>query len=171
MKPLLCLCLCLVVIAIVFTAVLLTVHPLKYKEYISEASALYGVDRVLIASVINAESSFRPNAVSNKGAVGLMQIMPATGEWVAKKMNIGFDDETLFDPRTNILIGTFYLNYLLGKFKDIQTALIAYNAGEGKVQAWLAEAGTPVLTSCPYPVTNKYVKKVLNGMRFYKIRL
>jgi len=171
MKPLLYLGLCLVVVVVLFVAALLTMYPLKYKDHISEASELYNVDKVLIASIINAESSFRPNAVSNKGAVGLMQVMPATGEWVAKKMKIEFDDSTLYDPRTNILIGTYYLNYLLSKFNDTQTALIAYNAGEGKVATWLTESEATVLTSCPYPVTNRYVKKVMQGQDFYKARL
>jgi len=170
MKPLLYMSLCLVVIVILFTTALFVVYPLKYKKHIIEASEFYNVDRVLIASVINAESSFRKDAVSNKGAVGLMQIMPTTGEWVAGKMKIDFNDETLKDPHTNILIGTFYLNYLLGKFKDTRTALIAYNAGEGKVTTWLAEAGSTTLTTSPYPVTNRYVDKVLNSMGFYKIR-
>jgi soluble lytic murein transglycosylase len=171
MKPLLYLGACLVIIVIVFTATLFTVYPLKYKKYIIEAADLYNVDRVLIASVINAESSFRKDAISNKGAVGLMQIMPTTGEWVAGKIGIEFTAETLTDPRTNILIGTFYLNYLITKFGDTRTALIAYNAGEGKVRTWLAEQGALTLTTCPYPVTNRYADKVSHGMRFYRIRL
>jgi len=170
MKPFLYICLALSLVAIVFVTVLFTMFPLKHKNYITEAATLYNVDPVLIASVINAESSFRKDAVSQKGAVGLMQVMPATGEWVAKQLKIDFTEETLKDPHTNILIGTYYLNYLLEKFKDLKTALIAYNAGEGKVATWLTDAGVTTLTTCPYPVTNKYVEKVLNGMNFYKIR-
>ena len=170
MKPLIILTACLVVIATVFTATLLAIYPLKYKKHISETAELYNVDQSLIASVINAESSFRPDSVSNKGAIGLMQIMPATGEWVAKKMQIEFTNETLTDPHTNVLIGTFYLNYLLNKFKDERTALIAYNAGEGKVTKWLADSESSTLTTSPYPVTNKYVDKVINGKRFYRFR-
>jgi len=171
MKPLLYLGICLVVVIVLFTVALFAMYPLKYKDHITEASELYNVDKVLIASVINAESSFKPNAVSNKGAIGLMQVMPSTGEWVAKKMSVEWGDEILYDPRTNILIGTYYLNYLLNKFNDVTTALIAYNAGEGKVAVWLSENDTTTLTSCPYPVTNRYVKKVMNGLDFYKVRL
>jgi len=170
MKPLFFVIFSLGIIAIVLTAVLLTAYPLKYKKHINAAADLYDVDPVLIASVINAESSFRRGAVSNKGAVGLMQIMPATGQWCAKKMNIEFNEETLQDPRTNILIGTFYLSYLQEKFRDERTALMAYNAGEGKVTAWLAKIDQPALLTCPYPETNKYVDEVLNGLKFYKLR-
>lgn len=177
MKPLICLGAILGVVAIAFTITLLALYPLKYKGHINEAAILYNVDRSLIASVINAESSFRPNAISDKGAVGLMQVMPATAEWIGSKINIEVTDEALENPQTNILIGTFYLNYLLDKFKDTKTALIAYNAGEGKVMAWLADGkysasaeGHSVLTSCPYPVTNRYVEKVMGGMNMYKLR-
>lgn len=177
MKPLIYIGATFGIIAIVFTAILFTLYPLRYKKHITLAATTYDVNPVLIASVINAESGFRRNAVSSKGAIGLMQVMPQTGEWVAKKMNIEFNSETLKDPRTNILIGTYYLNYLLEKFEDIKTALIAYNAGEGKVITWLtdgkysAEAeGHAVLISSPYPATNKYVEKILNGMNFYKAR-
>ena len=152
------------VVAAVYFSVLFSVFPLKYKAEIESASKLYGVDSALIASVINAESGYKANAVSSKGAVGLMQVMPATAEWVAKKMKIELYD--LKDPKTNILIGTYYLKYLLDKFGDTKTALMAYNAGEGKVQGWLNEK-----KACPYPETNKYVEKVLNGRKFYSIRL
>ena len=177
MKPLLYIGIVLGVIAIIFVAILFSVYPLRYKKHINEAATIYSVDPVLVASVINAESSFRRDAVSSKGAVGLMQLMPATAEWVAGQMKIEYSPEILKDPRINIQIGTFYLNYLLDKFKDVKTALIAYNAGEGSVMTWLADGrfsttaeGHSVLTSCPYPVTNRYVEKVLNGMNFYKIR-
>lgn len=186
MKVFLCLAAAAAVIALVFVAVLFTVFPLKYKNHITEAAALYNVDPRLIAAVINAESGFRADAVSHKGAVGLMQVMPATAEWVAGELNIRFDTETLKNPQTNILIGTFYLKHLLDKFADEKTALIAYNAGEGNVREWLADsryaakatsetAGAhtetrTVLVTCPYPVTNKYVEKVLNGKNFYRAR-
>jgi soluble lytic murein transglycosylase len=166
------------VIAVVLTATFFTLYPLKYKDNIKQAATLYDIDPALIASVINAESSFRKTAVSNKGATGLMQVMPSTAEWVAGKMKIDYDENNLTDPETNILIGTFYLNYLLEKFKDHRTAIIAYNAGEGKAANWLAdsrystttETGHRVLTTTPYPETNKYVQRVMSSISFYKFR-
>jgi len=161
-----------VLVAVVFSAVTLFAFPLKYKGTIRTASNAHNVDPVLVASVIRAESNFKPGAVSAKGAVGLMQIMPSTGEFIAKKM--GLADYDLWDARTNIEMGTFYLRYLLDKFEDLKTALIAYNAGEGNVQKWLSAAdiggGGVKLAKCPYPETNAYVEKVLNGMNYYRLR-
>ena len=145
---------------------------------IKQAADLYKVDEVLIASVINAESGYKPNAISNKGAVGLMQIMPSTAEWVGEKLDIAINEEILKNPKTNIFIGTYYLKYLLDKFGDMKTALIAYNAGEGNVISWLNDNkysaminNRTVLTSCPFKTTNRYVEKVLNGLNFYKLRV
>ena len=131
------------VIAVIFTATLFAVYPLKYRPDIRQAAALYNVDPVLVAAVINAESSFNPDAVSNKGAVGLMQVMPETAEWVAKQMNIKIESETLKNPRTNILIGTFYLSYLLDKFGDVKTALIATTPAKAKSATGLPMPVTP----------------------------
>jgi len=177
MKILLYILIGFTLLAVVSTAILFTLYPLRYRKYINEAAALHNIEPAIIASVINAESGFRRNAVSNKGAVGLMQIMPTTAEWLAGKMDIEFSQEMLKNPRTNILIGTFYLNYLLNKFQDLRTALIAYNAGEGKVITWLTDGrfstdsnGRSILTSCPYPETNRYVERVLRSMRFYRFR-
>ena len=164
-------------VAFIFTTVLFSFYPLRYKTEINTAAKLYNVNNALIASVINAESGYRPNVVSKKGAIGLMQILPTTAEWVAGKINMEFTEDTLKDPSSNILIGAYYLRYLLNKFGDTKTALIAYNAGEGNVQGWLGvkeysangNEGV-ILTKCPYPATNKYVEKVLNGTKFYKHR-
>ena len=176
------------VVAAVFTVMLYSFYPLKYKTEIKSAGSLFDVEASLIASVINAESGYHSNAVSGKGAVGLMQIMPDTAAWVASKL-AGLSDipapldadtldaDSLKNPEINILIGAYYLKYLLNKFEDKKTALIAYNAGEGNVQTWLSEkeyatAGDDrvVLFTCPYPETNRYVEKVLNGQKFYKHR-
>ena len=164
-------------VALIYTTVLFSFYPLKYKTEIRTIAEFYDVNSALIASVINAESGYHPNAVSNKGAVGLMQVIPSTAEWVASKIGIDFSIDALKHPRTNILIGTYYLKYLLDKFRDTKTALIAYNAGEGNVQNWLGntaylakDSENAVLKSCPFPGTNKYVEKVLNGIKFYKHR-
>ena len=159
------------VLALFLHVAIILLYPLHYKNEILFASKLYDVDAVLIASIINAESSFDANAVSNKGAVGLMQIMPSTAEWIAGKIGIEFTPEILKHPKTNILIGTFYIRYLLDKFGDIKTALMAYNAGQGKVQQWLDMNNATRLTTTPYPETNRYVEKVLNGKRWYRHRI
>ena len=166
------------VIAIVFSSVVFFAFPLKHKSYIQSSARAHNVDPILVASVIRAESGFKSRAVSPKGAIGLMQIMPATGDYIAAKSNSyfrkggvtegdgGFD---LFDPKTNIDMGTWYLKYLLDKFGDKRTALMAYNAGEGNVTRWLA--GKDRLTTTPFPETNAYVERVLNGMTYYRYRI
>ena len=155
----------------VFVTILMVAFPIKYKPLIRTAANEHGVDKTIIASVINAESKFKKDAVSKKGAVGLMQIMPSTGEFIAEMM--GIDDYNLLDEQTNIEMGTFYLRYLLDKFVDLKTALMAYNAGEGNVTNWIANGlgSDNKLEKSPYPATNKYVEKVLNGMNMYKFRV
>jgi len=155
------------VIAIAYSSIIFFIFPLKHKSEIRSAARTHGVDPVLVASVIRAESGFKKDALSSKGAIGLMQIMPTTGEFIAKKMDK--KDYDLFNVKDNIDMGTFYLKYLLDKFDDRKTALMAYNAGEGNVTRWLG--GEVRLTTCPFPETNAYVEKVLNSMTYYKYRV
>jgi soluble lytic murein transglycosylase len=142
------------------------VFPIKYKSQIKYYAKQSNLDAALVASVIRAESNFNPSATSNKGAVGLMQIMPATAEFIATENDIAAYD--LKDPRDNIRLGTLYLRYLLNKFKDEKTAIMAYNAGEGNVARWLGESKR--LSKTPYPETNAYTEKVLNAKNFYHHR-
>jgi len=94
---------------------------------VQEAAALNGLDPCLILSIMRAESSFNRSAVSPKGAMGLMQLMPATAT--------RFGVRDFFDPRENVLGGSRYLNWLLNRFSgDVRLALAGYNAGEGAVE-------------------------------------
>ncbi len=140
-------------------------YPLKYKEEILVAARTYNIDSVLIAAVINAESSFDKTKVSPKNAIGLMQLLPST----ASSLMEGEID--LFDPKVNIDLGTKYLAYLIKKFDDTETALFAYNAGEGNVARWLATEGITKLTSCPFKETNAYVAKIKKSMKYYRNRI
>ncbi|MBS1455663.1 MAG: lytic transglycosylase domain-containing protein [Clostridia bacterium] len=145
-------------------------YPTEYKKEVIAASDRFGTDKVLIFSVINAESGFDKNAVSKKGAAGLMQIMPETAVFIAGKLGIKTYD--LFDPGTNILFGAYYLNYLLSRFGDKITAVAAYNAGEGNVEKWLKakeySADGKTLKSVPYPETSAYIKKIKKSLKKYK---
>ena len=150
-------------------------YPLKYKERILVSSAQFDLPPEVVASVINTESSFNKSAVSGGGAMGLMQILPATGEFIAESLGIeNFDDSMLYQPDINIEFGCFYLRYLLNKFDDEKTAFAAYNAGEGIVKKWLSDKNfSPdglTLTKIPYAETANFVKKVLNGINIYKTR-
>jgi soluble lytic murein transglycosylase-like protein len=116
-----------------------------YDEFIREASEEYGVDAVLIRSVMQAESAFDAMAVSRAGALGLMQLMPE----VAAEMGV----EDPFDPRQNIMGGAKYLRRLLDLHRGrVRLALASYNAGSGNVTQY---GGVP-----PFPETQKYVKEV-----------
>jgi soluble lytic murein transglycosylase-like protein len=119
----------------------------KYDEYISEASRRYEVDSHLIKAIVKAESNFDPQAVSRKGAKGLMQIMPQNFD------ELGISNP--FDPRENIMAGTKYLRYLLNQFDDdLQLALAAYNAGPNNVD--------PLFGIPHFPETKNYVEKVIS---------
>ena len=140
--------------------------PLKYRQTILTASRTYGVDSVLVAAVINAESGFDKNKVSVKQAVGLMQLLPSTAAALEPDQAID-----LFDPTTNITLGVKYLAYLIDKFEDTDTALFAYNAGEGNVARWLNEHGKTKLTTCPFKATNAYVYKIKKSLKYYRGRI
>ena len=128
----------------------------QVKHHLREASRDQGIDYELLKALIATESGFDAAAVSPKGAVGLMQIMPATAE----RYGVTGDNKTpvgkkLADPRTNIKTGTRYLRYLLDLFPGrLELALAAYNAGEGAVQ----RAGNKVPN---YRETQNYVKTVM----------
>lgn len=164
--------LCLVIVcaaAIVLRGVLVyRVYPLDFKENIAASSKKHDVDKYLVCAVIYAESHFNEKAVSRKGAVGLMQIMPDTGEWSAGKMGLeSFDGDQLTDPEVNISIGCWYLGYLSGRFEgDTRKILAAYNAGPNKIQEWFDSEGR--LGSIPYKETEDYIEKVQRYYEIYK---
>ncbi|MBQ9792703.1 MAG: lytic transglycosylase domain-containing protein [Clostridia bacterium] len=146
-------------------------YPVKYKEYINKYAQEYNLQSELVASVINVESGFDKNAKSNKGAIGLMQILPSTGKYIASMLNEDFAINRLYDPETNIKYGCFYLNYLNKKFKDCKISLCAYNAGENTVFLWLKNDSLSKdginLDCVPYKITANYVKKIMRGTKFY----
>ena len=147
-------------------------YPLKYKDSILEASEKYDVEPYLVASIINSESSFNKDAVSHKGAIGLMQVMPSTASMVAKQLKLSEYD--LFDEQTNIKIGTYYLSTLLSYFGNLSVAICAYNAGPTRVKSWLQNeqfsTDGKTLVNIPYVETQKYLANVLKNIKFYQNR-
>ncbi|NLB74081.1 MAG: lytic transglycosylase domain-containing protein [Firmicutes bacterium] len=149
------------------------VYPIHYKDIITQYSREHDVDPFLVTAVIRVESRFHPQALSAKGARGLMQVMPDTGNWIAGELGIGkFDPEMLYDPMTNLNVGTWYLAFLLREYRgDPVTALAAYNAGRGNVSKWIEErrwsGGEGDINSIPFPETREYVKNVLHLYRKY----
>ena len=150
-------------------------YPVKFREEIIAHAEKFDVEAPLVASVINVESGYNQNALSNKGAIGLMQILPSTAEWVCKKLGRDFEENALFDPVENILIGSFYLSYLIDYFDSQNLAICAYNAGMGNVKKWLANEeyssdGTN-LHEIPFKETKQYLEKVQKNMSIYKNKL
>ncbi len=144
-------------------------YPRPYPDEVKKS----GLAPALVYAVIKAESSFREDAVSRAGAVGLMQIRPATAEFICAKKGIAFDASRLKEGEYNISVGCMYLEYLMGRFTVLETALAAYNAGEGKVCEWLKNkaysADGTVLQQIPYPETAAYIKKVAKFRKNYEI--
>ena len=117
-----------------------------YNELIASAAAAHGVDPILVQALIQVESNYQPRAKSHKGAMGLMQIMPAT----AREYKV----RNAYDPKAHIEAGIKKLKGLLDKYQVVDLALAAYNAGEGAVQKF---NGIP-----PYRETRNYVAKILS---------
>ncbi len=154
----------------------LLAYPQGYWENILSYSRQYGQDPYFIAAIIREESQFSPDAVSPAGARGIMQVMPATGEWAARLIKLrGFDAGRLLDFDTGINIGTWYINQLMKRFrKDPLLASAAYNAGPDAVASWIGKYGyhsdeTDVFVeSIPFSETRGYVKKVLRNYGEYR---
>jgi len=150
------------------------IYPYPHQDLVELYARANGVDSALVASVIMTESKFRKNALSHRGAVGLMQIMPETGEWIAQQLGESdFTEEQLWEPETNIRYGVWYLAELQREFAGNDfLALAAYNAGRGTVRGWMEEGRWPLtfhsLNSIPYPETRDYVKNVLRDRTKYK---
>jgi len=154
-----------VVLITVFSVIAALNYRDRWDDIINYESARNNLDAGVVKRLVWVESKNDPGAVSHRGAKGLMQIMPDTGLWMAERMELSISVEALFDPQTNIKIGTAYLAYLKSRFNgDIRLALIAYNAGEGTLRRWLSnpelmEDG--VLVTIPYRETRDYVRKIL----------
>ena len=150
-------------------------YPKTYSEIISVYAEEYDVEENLIYAVIKAESNFESQAVSNRDAIGLMQIVEETAIDVAKKNNIDIDteniEEEILDIDNNINIGTKYLSTLLKQYGNIEVALAAYNAGIGTVNNWIEkqviQADGSDIENIPYKETNNYVRKILRDYRIY----
>ena len=148
-----------------------SLYPLKYADEIKAAADRYRLDRCLVAAVVNTESGFRPEAVSGDGAEGLMQVLPTTAEWIAFRRGIEYEEGSLFDPETNLDYGCWLLSYLLDRYNgSVRNALIAYNAGHGRLDGWLVTGADEngELADIPYAETRNYVAKVTKAIEKYR---
>lgn len=157
----------------VYTKYLYMTHPEKYNSYVMEYSKEYGLDPMFVRAIIKTESNFNPDATSNVGAKGLMQITNETGQDIAEKLGVqNFTPSMLYNPQTNIEFGTYYLASLVNQFDNDPTLVsAAYNAGRGNVVNWLnnieySKDGVH-LTYIPFTETRGYVNKVLDNFNIY----
>lgn len=147
----------------IFILLMFAFFPKKYYEEINNLSIKYNLPSSLIASVINIESGYDVNAVSDAGAMGLMQLLPSTAEDCCNRMRISYAEENLFKSSYNMEIGCYYLRYLLDMFSgNIDNVLCAYNWGLGNVKEWIdkgnvSEDGT--IINIPIRETRRYLKK------------
>ena len=176
----------IVAIALAVTAVLAATHfykstennleksayPLEYTDLVNKAAKEYNLQPALIYGVIHTESRFNPDAGSSVGAVGLMQIMPETFDWLQEKRGEAgkYTTEDLYTPSVNIDYGSYLLRYFLDYYGNEKCAVAAYNAGF-EVSNWLEDPNCSpdgmTLDVIPYPETSEYVVKVENAKQKY----
>jgi soluble lytic murein transglycosylase len=153
-------------------------YPTKYEEYVISYSAEFDIDPRFIFAIIRTESHFNPNAESDVGARGLMQIMPDAYEWICFRLN---DEETesfddMYDPEQNIRYGTYMLSYLYETFGSYELAAGAYHQGMNAVQSWIDDGTIDPehfsvdenLSDMPSELTQDYITKVMNAFEKYK---
>ncbi len=148
-------------------------YPLRYQEQILKYSQQENLDPYLVMAVIRTESSFQPEATSSAGACGLMQMTPDTLDWVCAMEGVtGLEKENLYDPEISIHYGCAFLEYLLRKYGNTETALAAYNAGVGNVDRWLQDSSisdeSGNLVNIPFGETRNYVKTVMQSREIYR---
>jgi soluble lytic murein transglycosylase len=147
--------------------------PLQYQSIIRREAATERLPSALVAAVIYAETKFDPRT-SPTGAEGLMQIEPATADFLARRSGAtSFHVSDLGTPAVNIAYGSYYLRYLLDEYGDNPVvALAAYNGGETNVDKWLAAARSRGrsfdVNDIPFPETRAYVQKVLQAQTDYR---
>jgi peptidoglycan lytic transglycosylase len=145
--------------------------PLHYSTVIRQQAAEKRLDPALVAAVIYAETKFDART-SSAGAVGLMQILPQTAEFLAHRSGATtFTTADLSRPQVNIAYGSYYLRYLLDEYHGSRVlALAAYNGGEANVDRWIAAAHGARLTidEIPFPETRAYVSRVLSARSDYR---
>jgi soluble lytic murein transglycosylase len=150
-------------------------HPRDYSEIISAASEEFDIPEYIIYATIKVESDFDPNAVSSAGAIGLMQMIPSTFEWLTGPQHLdeNLSTKSLDDPKVNIRYGTYYLSYLYKKFDyNWDNTFAAYNGGETNVASWLKDPQYSDLkgnlTNIPLKETENYVKKINKEIDIYR---
>lgn len=149
-------------------------YPIYYPELVARYAGEYDLDPYEVMSVIHVESGGRAAVESSAGAIGLMQITPPTGEWIAGKFGETFEPDNLADPDLNIRYGCWYLRFLHDRFSVRGTVWAAYNRGHNKVAEWLEDPSLSgdglslVAEGIPAGETRDYVSKMQNSYDKYR---
>lgn len=138
------------------------VFPIRYSDSVTKYGKMFDVERSVIFAVIHTESKFDADAKSSAGALGLMQIMPATAAWLAQELNVEYNESMLVCPDYNIMLGVYYISYLSKSFGG-DKVFAAYNAGEGKIREW----GNRIA----YKETRDYIKRIKMARAIYAMRI
>lgn len=137
--------------------------PVKYYSDVVEVAKEQKIDPIIILAMIRVESNFREKIVSPKGAVGLMQVMPKTAEWILEKNGLVPENYDLYNARDNIIIGTLYYKYLSKKFDgNLEKIMAAYNGGSVRVRNNTWRNVTE---------TSNYVKRIDWAIKAYEYKL
>jgi soluble lytic murein transglycosylase len=149
-------------------------YPAGSAEALTRAAITERLDPNLVAAIALQESAYNPLAVSSKGARGLLQVMPAVGAELARGVGLRrFDPDDLFDPETNLRLGSRHFADYRRRFGSVPRALAAFNGGPSRVARWSNVQGTDdderFVERIPIPETRLYVKRVMAGARMYAI--
>lgn len=154
-----------------FSCVDRLIYPEDYYDIVMKYSSEYAVPAELVFAIIKVESNFESNTVSSAGAIGLMQILPSTYEYISEMLGEPtLSSSVLYDPQVNIKYGTYYLQYLYSKFGSWEKAIVAYNMGETRLAKLIVD-GEYIegdYSTIPYEETRGYIKKVTHHWDKYK---
>ena len=147
-------------------------YPKKYSAQVEKYAEEYGVDKYLVYAIIKCESNFNPNAQSDVGALGLMQLTEETFLWAGEQVySAPIDAALITEPETNIRCGVWYISYLQKHFSGEKEVIAAYNAGPTKVNNWLKDSryseNGKTLTALPFKETENHIKKVQKARQRY----
>jgi soluble lytic murein transglycosylase len=149
-----------------------TLFPLPYEASLRREAARNEFDPMLAAGLIRQESTFQADIVSHANAIGLMQVLPKTGKFLAKRLKVRYTKAKLFDPEYNLELGMLYIAGLLKLTGEPEYALAAFNAGEDRIAAWRAERNyeeiPELVESIPFTETRDYVQIVMRNAAVYR---
>lgn len=148
-------------------------YPITYSDTVEKYCRLYNVEKKVVFAVIKCESNFKSDAVSDVGAMGLMQILPDTFFWLQTKTGEDLSEDALFNSEVSIRYGTLLISILLSELNgNEETAVAAYHAGIGSIKTWLKDkkysSDEKTLKKIPYRDTNVYVERVKTTIKIYE---